>query len=711
MPDGFGSSMATAVDSAREIVKPPSRDFDGMSDRDILDMGERLYQAWDARDKEIQDARRMFRHDWTVAVPEGWDQTAKTQHTSKAKEIPIRIINTVTLRDPQFSRVTPADEFGAGIRASSVEHFFQGYFSYNRREGIKGRDAYKFQAGQFVHKGASCIGSLFAPNAWAGADLFLDDDGEPHQAYWRDSSGKRTTDKKALDYEAAGRAYMSAVDTHRKTAKPPIKRRYVPTDQCYPLLVDGEMVALFIRRQATTLELAQSGFYVDTGGNQLNPYSTDVLLEVITPNRCRYYKGNQPVSHMGSGSDGVYTGYGFIPYSYRAAIDGADLDYASFGFPLLSLVKSNIETITTLKTYLNNAIHMASFTSFYIKYTDKDGNSVGALRDNKSQKDIATFQFRTGTIMDFGPGREVTPLTHPGLNSDFWKLVAQEEQELDRMFPRSLSGQAESSGYNTVQSTLQAKTIIDPIYDGISMQEEELAIMDMHHITDRVPGPIYLEYAQRQSMGSSRPASMNRIKLSGSDIGSYYQIHVSADKEMDRVTLGTWAAAQVERGIGDIEWAADLSGIEDYEGMVQRQARDRVFKSDLMMQTLEQDAVNQFGLRRQAEAAAAAARIQTGPDGTPMVIQPNGSLAGPGQAAQTPEAQGPVGAMLGGANASALPGMPNMNSTSANPQLTQPAPTPTGRTASGGGRNRRRGGAIPGAPQRPQTFPPPQMPV
>jgi hypothetical protein len=75
---------------------------------------------------------------------------------------------------------------------------------------------------------------------------------------------------------------------------------------------------------------------------------------------------------------------------------------------------------------------------------------------------------------------------------------------------------------------------------------------------------------------------------------------------------------------------------------------------------------------------------------------PDGSVATPGkptQAAQMPSMQGAQG-VTGGANPAAGTGLPNLNSTN-NPTIALAAPTPTNRP-----RARRRGGALPGVPQR-----------
>lgn len=681
---------------------PPSKDLDGLSDKQIVDLAIKVEEAWADRDAAIKSAQTLFKQAWDVTVPEAWRQKARTAHTALAKEIPLRVINTVTLRDLQFSRMNPGDDFGEGSHASAVERYFQGYFHYNRRTGLPGRDAYKWSAGQFVHKGASCVGSLFAPREWATAPLFLDGE-KPRLTWWRDSAGRETDDEQAMDLEATGRAYLKAVDGKRMTAKPPISRRYLPTEQCYPLFVEGELVMLVIKRQSTLLELNAAGYAVETGGEQSNGWmSGTTIREIVTPNRCRYYRDFQPITYQGK-TEGLVTNYGFVPYSYRVGLDTGDTDWGSVGLPLLGLIESQLKTITILRTYLEQAVHLASFTTFQLRDLG-NGQQEGRFLDNRTGKELTTFKFKSGTIIQPPEGKEIAPLTHPGLNADFWKLVQQETDEINRIVPRTLSGQPTSSGYETAQVTTNAKAIFDPLFDGLAMQEEELAVMDMHHIAERVPGPIYLEYEQPRAMGSSRKKELSLVRLSKTDIKDYYQIRVTADKEVDRITLGTWAKtmASGEDGVGDIAWVADMAGIPDYEDMELRRARDRVLRSERMMAVLEEDAINAFGLRQRLLRAEAAKAMMLGPDGVPLVMLPDGRGATPGRP-MLPAAQGATGAAQGPANRVASVGQPNLDSTN-NPSIGQPG-------RSGRDRARRRGGAIPGAPQRQPARPAAPVPV
>ncbi len=427
------------------------------------------------------------------------------------------------------------------------------------------------------------------------------------------------------------------------------------------------------------------------------------MREIVTKNRCRYYLDNNPVVHPEYGKDGLFTGDGFIPYVYQTSLHAGETDWGSWGMPVLGLVDSNIRTVDTLRTYLMNAVHMASFTSFYIEYIGED-KSVGVLVDSKTGKRLTTFEFKSGTIMDFGPNRKVVPLTHPGLNADFWKALAEEEKDIDLIIPRTLSGTPSSSGYNTVVSSVQGRALYNSIYRASELLLEQVAEHDLR-LLERIPGPVYLEWEQPSN--STRAKKYDRVKISPDLIGGYYACGVSIDRTIDPITEGTFRANMVSQGIGDTEWAAEGAGIVDYEDMILRQDRDRALKDPTIMAVLTQRAVKRFGLIQAQAEAAAASRIQMQPDGTAAVLQRDGRVAAPGMGVQAPQAQGAMGAQ-GGSNNNLAPqstGGPNLASTN-NPGIEQPTPGAQAR-----GRMRRRGGATPGAPQRQPYRPQPSNPA
>ncbi len=220
-------------------------------------------------------------------------------------------------------------------------------------------------------------------------------------------------------------------------------------------------------------------------------------------------------------------------------------------------------------------------------------------------------------------------------------------------------------------------------------------------LVETLPGPVYLNWP-RPTTGQK--PQFERVMLNAELINGYYDLNVSIDRNIDYVTEGTWAANQVAAGIGDLEWAAAKSGINDYPDMLARQARDRVFKSPVIMAALDQRAVERFKLQGAVHAAAAKAQITQDPNtGTPMVATGDGRQAGPGVGIvpQTPQGQGGAGAALGGAVNNMAPqstGGPNLAAVS-NPNIMVPPP------GGGGNRFRRRGGRIPGAPQNPPNRP------
>lgn len=681
----------------------PDGDYDDMDTSQVLDLFEKVKSNWSPRDKIIDDAVELRTQNWQIPVPKAWRQTATQHHSSRSREIPQRVVGTLMLNMPVYTRANPGQDFAMGEDANQVERFMESLFRYFDRKAVKSKSAWEFILDCFVGKGGVCVGSMMTPQVWAGAPLFMDGD-QIRQEHWRDSRGKSTYDVDSMDMEASAKAYSRAVDEHRKRADSmpggfPLKRRILPPEQTFPLIVDDQLLALFIERKTTMLELKGAGWDVAIESGRGSPTS---MIEIHTPNRIRYYTKNKPIVHRGSGEEGIVTNFGCVPWVYQTSLNAGETEYGSWGLPVLGLVDSNLRTIDTLRTYLMNAVHLASFTSFSIEYVGED-KSVGSLVDTKSGSKLTTFEFKSGTIMDFGPNRKVVPLTHPGLNADFWKALAAEEADIDRIVPRTLGGEPTSSGYNTVVSSVQARALYNSIYRASELLLEQLGEFDMRHI-ESLPGPVYLNWQNKPS--SSQKPKFERVMLDSKQIAGYYDLNVSIDRTIDYVTEGTWAANQVSAGIGDLEWAAEKSGIHDYEDMLARQARDRVFKSPVLMAALDERAVKRFKLQSAVREAAAAGRIQQGADGTPMVQLKDGRTAGPGVGVQqTPQGQGGVGAALGGSTGNMAlqsAGGPNLASTN-NPAIEQPS--------GGGNRFRRRGGATPGAPQRQPNRPTPQNPA
>lgn len=673
----------------------PSADFDDLDDKAIIDLFHRVKETWQVRDERIAEIQALRDQTWTVKVPPAWRQTAITQHSSLSKEIPARVVGTITLRDPVYSRHAPGDDLKLAEAATRVERYFQGRHQYDKRHGVPGKNGYIFRTDQLVNKGAACVGAIYAPHVWAGAPMFMEGD-TVKPVHWRDAKGQPTEDESAMDYGTTARGYLKTVDEWRQNARPPVTRRVLETEHCYPLFTEDGLMALFIERLCTNLELGTGGFQVETIGRD-EAYQTkkSTLVEVVTANRCRYYWNENPIAHeQADGDKGLYTGYGFVPYVYRVGLESGSLEYGNYGQPLLDLVASNLRMIDTMLTYQFNAIHMASFTSWYVKYLPRpDGSVVAQVKTSEKGRTMNTFQFKSGTIMDFGPDREVQPFLHPGLNRDFDKFLEFQTNEVHRIIPRTLQGQAESSGYNTAQSSVQAKAIFNPIADAQELMDEELAQMEMRHVAHRVPGPVYLEYEHPRTTGSNRKPTFERIKIDKDDIGGYYGIRCTVNREVDVISLGQFGANMLAAGVFSDEEAYDLAGGADFQRSNAQKALTRALQDPIVQQVLNRHAAKQFGMLEAIQEAQMQARIQQGPDGTPLVQMADGRLAGPGQ--NNPMAQGGQGFTAG------TQGQPNFGS-SANPDISLPARTPTGRS-----RGRRRGGAIPGVPQQPQRRPTP----
>lgn len=657
-----------------------------MDTREILDLASQVRDSWSERDRIIASATELRKQNWKVPVPRNWEQTASSEHSSLSVLIPKRTVGTLIQNEPRYKRPSPDYDAALADSSNAVERFLAGYFDEWRSEAVVGGDAYSFMADNLANKGAVCAASIFAPHVWSDAPLFLNGD-NIRTEHWRDSSGKATDNEQAMDPEASSRAYQQVVDRYRWRCSVPITRRVLETQEAYPMFSGNRFAALFIYRKTALLELQAGGFVIDTNGKGMAKPEEE-LLEVWTPNRCRYYFKDQPIAHEEYGEDGIETGYGFIPFTYRVGLGGGSLDYGNYGLPVLSMVESNLRFIDTILTARKNAIHMASYTSFYVKYSDELVKAQNALPNPNAR--ITHHDFRSGTIMDFGPGRTIEPLTHPGLNVDVDKSLQYYTNEVNKVFPPTLHGEAESSGYNTAQATAQAKTLFAELYSGLKIALTDLAKMDMRHISERVPGNVWVDYAPPGNAlnGGNRP-NLDRVKITKDDIANYYGVQVSISPNVDHITEGTFALRALSQGVGDIESASEACGITDYEEMLKRQARDRVMKSEQINAMLEEDILKEMNMTKQRNHAIMRQRIQVGPDGVPRVKMPDGRMVGPGGTGGggAPSAQGGAGAVLGGANVQAGAGAPNLSATAAVP------------------RGADRGGAIPGAPQRPQQFP------
>ena len=672
--------------------------IDSLASTDVTKLAQNVIDSWQPRNEAIRKAKELREQSWTVPVPPAWRKTAKSMHTSLPKDIAARVVGTLTLRDAVFSRTAPDDDLKAQERALTVARYFQGRFQYDKAHGVPGKNGWVFTMDQLVNKGAACVSVIYAPHDWSGPTLIeRDEKGQPkgYKAdFWRDSRNNPTDDSAKVDDAATAKYYRQIVEEHRRTAKPPIVRRVYPTESCYPLFGEAGLLAMFIQRDLSAVELDAMGFELPSG-DTFGLTKGTTLLEVWTPQRCLYFVNNKPAVHKIYGEGGITHGYGFVPFAYRVGLEGGELDYGSYGTPLLALVDSNIRMIDQLRTYQLNAIHFVSMPMIYMEY---DTGPDAPYKDPLTE--AGQFELVTGKIMDFGPGRRPAILAHPGMNKDMFDAVRWHEDEVNRIIPRTLQGIAESSGYNTMQTSAQAKAIFNPIFDGAELLLEDEAVMEMRLIEKFVPkgAPIYLEYAEKDPTSSAK-AKVSRVKIEPADIGNYYGIDVQIDRQLDYITEGQAAGNLLTLGVVSKKYVAGKAGIQDYEQVKAERLLDELEDQPEVKQLLMQKAMERFGLASMKEQSDAQGRIVQGADGTPMVQMPDGSTIGPGQLPQlqgppqNPASQGPIGAMMGGANPASIPGGPNLDSTN-NPTINLPNPSaPTARA-------RRRGGAIPGAPQR-----------
>lgn len=677
-------------------------DLEALSPKDLSHFADQLVLSWAPRDRMIMRIGRIRSQNWVVDLPPAVKLTTKTQHSSIPFDISSRSVGILTAQMPVYERIPPDDDETSAVQANTVQRYCQGRLEWDRAYATPGRDAWVFLTDELANKGAAVVGSIYAPHAYASAPPLWGKDGDYAKTLWRDKGGKATTDKTALDPVATSNYYRKVVEYYRLGARPPIVHRYIPTEQCYPAYLGDEMAAMVIRRRASLLELDACGFdMTDLGASQHDDTvvtRTLFLTEVWTPNRCQYFVNDTPLRHRAYGVAGIDTHYGFVPFEYRAGLPGTldtnrlETDYGigPVGLPLLALVESNIVMIDSLLTFRYSAIQGFSYPAWQI-VRQMAQDTVVALAAGEPK----TYKIEPNMAVDFGPGVKLEALMNPGLNKDFDKAIEDERTEVRKIIPDPLAGIPASSGYNSAVMSQQARAFFNPIIDAQQHLAKSLAVMDMRHISDRPGlGKIYAEYRYQDNALDATPSRMRRVSIEASDIGGYHGIHAEIGRELDRVTMGTWAAGMVDKGLMAKETAAKMCGVTDWEHEEQMMARDRFMAKPEIQAVVEADAVKDFGLQNEQEAAAAQARIQMQPDGTPAVMPPPGAspMGAPPTAMgqpQTPQGQAMNGAILGGANMNSAG--PNMAS-SFNPNIQQPTPAQPARM-------RRRGGAIPGAPQ------------
>src|SRR5665647_1688872 len=593
-------------------------DLEKLGPEDLSKYAENLIQAWAPRDEMIARIGRVRSQNWTVQVPPAMRLTAKTQHSSFPFAVATRAIGILTARPPIFERVPPDEDERTAVHSNTVERYCQARLAWDKDYALAGRDAWVFLTDQIANKGAGVVGSIFRPHAYASAPPLWGEDGDYAKKLWRDSKGSDTTDRKSVDPVATSKAYVKAVDVYRLGVKPPMVHRFIPTEQAYPCFIGDEMAAMVIRRKASILELSTCGFDTDglgRGDTDATVEKSFTLTEVWTPNRCRYFVDKKTLTHKKYGEDGIPTGYGFVPFDYRIGLPNSEeTEFGPMGLPLLALVESNIVMIDSLLTFRYQAVQGFSFPAWQVvRAAAQETLTALAAGEPKS------YAIEPNKAVDFGQaGVKIEPLMHPGLNKDFDKAIEDERMEVRKIIPDVLFGIPASSGYNSAVMTQQARAFFNPMIECQQHQAKSLAVMDMSHISDRLHGKTYLDYRSKQNDLSGQPAKMGRVAIDAADIGGYYGIHAEIGRELDRVTMGTWAAGMVDNGLMAKQTAAEICGVTDWEHEEKMMARDRFMAKPEIQAVIEADAVRDFGLQSEQEAAAAQARIQVGPDGTPM---------------------------------------------------------------------------------------------
>lgn len=636
----------------------------------------------------ISRAKLLRSQRWQPTIPEEFKIVAKPQHSSLGKSIPVVALGVATVNEPVYSRTPPDEDVRVAEKTDAVERYFQGRFHREKGRGTPGRSAWVWMGDQMANYGGAVVGTLLQPHAWANSPALTDEEGRIRREFWRDGAGKPTDKIGELDDVAASRAYLKVVDLYRRNAESPIVRRYLPLDQCYPAYVGRAMVAMVIRRKASLFELTASGFVLDEGTSAPSTERNVEVTEVWTPNRCRSFRGDREMSHKLYGDTGIATGYGFVPFVHQIGIPAEDSEgeFAVWGSPILSLVESNIIAIDTVMTIRNSAAMMAGYTS-WVAEDIAPPDPAAVMKGDDGMKHL---EIKIGMVNYFR-GKRISPLLHPGINKDFERAIADEREEIRKIIPDVLFAKPASSGYNSALMGENIRSFFGPIFEGTEILHEVQAEQEMR-LLERVPGPVYVDYATRNNnMGVGR-LKVSRVKLESSDIGGYYGMNVEVSRVVDRITLSAHLAQMYIQGFGYEDMVLESMGITDTEHAKRQRLVDDFRKSDPVQANLTQDAIEEAGMADVLAEAQAEQQLTQLPDGSQGVTMPDGSVAAPGMPAQLPEQQGPAGAMLGGANLNS-PG-PNLAST-ANP--TQMLPT-----TQQPNRFRRKGGAIPGKAQRQQ---------
>lgn len=662
-------------------------DLDTMDSADLAKLSNDVIQSYAARNEVIEECRDTRSGKFPIYIPKAWDAGIKPQHSNLGKSIPIMSVGLISNNKPTWNRARPDNHVVAVANADNVERYLQAAFARENGKGKIRRSSWYWVGDQMVNMGGCCIGTFFGTDTYAAQPAFTDAERKIRKAFWRDSTGTLTEDFNKVDDFAASKAYIKAVDEFRRRGASPIVRRYVPFDQSYPVDVGDSCLGMVIRRKTSAFELSVLGF---DAGDSLNLDASKEITEVWTPRRCRMFQGSDELEHEVYGKEGIVHNYGYIPFAYQAGLAAGECEgeWGTWGAPVLSIVGNNIRNIDTVMTARANAAYQAAYPT----PVAEDTVPLDAVTMAGGDGGIQHLEIKSGMI-NYWRGKRITYLNNPGLGKDFEVMIREEREEVRRMLPDALWGMVASSGYNTALGIQQGIGFFGEIMEGTELLYTNQSAQELELIDRFWQGPIYLDYAYRNNNFGAGKMRVRQLELNADMIQHYYAVSVEISRVVDQITLSSHMAQMQAQGLASVDEVLESRGVTDTEAMKQQILVDQFRNSDAVKQQLTMDAIKDAGLGAlQAEAAAEAALTQL-PDGSQGITMPDGSVAAPGipsSPPQLPQNQGPVGAMLGGAN---------LNSAGPNPASTN-NPTQLLPTKEQPNRFRRKGGAIPGSAQK-----------
>lgn len=676
-------------------------DLDRMPAAELIRFAENVIDSYAMKIEKITKGRNIRSQKWNPYIPEAWRvPERKPSHSSYGPSIPIQCMGLTSANPPTYTRPSPDPDVNAARSSDVVENYLHAIFEEENKNGIAGNVSWIWINDQMNNYGGCCIGTILAPHAWADAPAMSDRENKIRQEFWRNKRGNIPDDGEPFDDVASAKAFLKAVEEHRRRAEGPVIRRYVPFDQAYPVVVGRTMMAMVIRRQASALEMTSLDFIMNDG-SPVTVDKTEELTEIWTPRKARYFIDGGELKHEIYGDTGIVHNYGFIPYVYKVGIPDDDCagEFGVWGSPVLSIVADQIINIDTIQTVQMNAAYQAGYPTPVAEDVAQPDAVSMAAGDGKMQH----LEIKSG-VVNYFPGKRLSYLLNNGTGIDFDKELSAAKEELRRLLPDALLGQAASSGYNTAQAIQQGMGFLGAVIEGTQALMATQGSQELHLINDFVPGPIFFNYAYRDNNFGSGPLHMRNLRITSDDINNYFPVNVEISRVVDQITLSAHMAQLQAQGLASVREVMESRGVTDTEALNAEILVDAFRKQ--AEPRLMQDAVDEAGMGPLQKEMAAEQQLTTLPDGSQGVAMPGGGVAAPGLPGQTipgnakvsftsaPSpaqlAAGPAGALLGGFNLNS-PG-PNPAST-ANP--TQLLPTPAQPN-----RFRRKGGALPGATQK-----------